>query len=295
MMNKIFLLLIFGLSYSYCQENIHNKKRNTLVEFSEIITHFEKLEEESGNIADISLNALTPGYLLLVKNTNQIRKIPPSRLIWLKGVFKAFKFDHKVEDLFENEILIKTKEGTYWLPIQKELLGFWKDELKLNDQALIYIRAYGSIKDSPKEKWLFTINAFNSGFYDGLWSEVLKSFNDKDSNNGLNCIDKLIELNPNDGRNYSALGYYYYDADNSNIDLLNKADSLYTKAIKLSPDYSHVYYQKALVKMKLKEYEKAWENIEIARKLGKKNMDKRFIEQLEENLSHSDYLKKQKN
>lgn len=292
-MKKIFYLFLF-LTFvsSFGQKSIHNRKTNTLVEFSTIKNYFDELEALNNQKSDINLNAKTPGYLLLVKNTGEFRNIPSEKYKWLESIFKSFGFKHKVEDLFENEILIETESGSYWLPIQKSLENFWREELKISDSALIYIRAYGSTNESNSDKWLFTINSFNSDYYDGLWEEALNSFNDNDSTNGINCVKKLIDLDPKDGRNFSMLGFYYYDKGfPSNTKLLKKADSLYATSIELSPDYSYVYYQKALVKMQLTEYSKAWDNIEIARKLGEVNIEKKILEELENKLSYSKYLK----
>ena len=292
MKNLFLTLTILTSSYFFGQAEIHNRKPNTFVEFSTIINYFEKLNKGDKLKSDFSLNALTPGYLLLVKNTEKIRKIPTSKFIWLEGSFKSFGFKHKAEELFRNEVLVKTDAGDFWLPIQKSLEIFWKDELKEDDCALIYIRAYGSIKGKKSEKWIFTINSFNSNFYDGLWEQTLDSFNANDSFNGLNCLNKLIELNPNDGRNYSVLGFYFYDKGYpDNQKLLKKADSIYDKAIELTPNYSYVYYQKALVKMQLKEYKNAWKNIDIAKKMGEINIEQEKVTELENIFPHSEYLK----
>lgn len=293
MKNLLYPLLFLIVINSYSQEEIHNKKPNTLVEFSAIKNYFERLEVQNNQKPDIYLNTATPGYLLLVKSTKQVRKIPSEKYKWLEGVFKVFHFKYNVDDLFENEVLINVDSDEYWLPIQKGLEKYWDEELNKGDYALIYIRAYGSTNEKITDKWLFTINSFNSDYYDGLWEEALNSFNGNDYSNGLRCVQKLIELDPKDGRNFSMLGFYYYDKGYpSDTKLLKKADSLYTKAIKLSPDYSYVYYQKALVKMQLGEYSKAWDNIEIAKKLGEVNIEEKMLAELESKLSYSKYLER---
>ena len=284
-----FLLIQFAV---FGQDKLHNKKPNTLINFSELLERFLKFEEIEKETTDVYIDASTPGYLILVQSGAKSRKIPPEKFELLQMIFKIFGFEYKVADLFENEVLIKTQNGEFWFPIQKSLEGFWKEELKINDYALIYIRAYGSTDEKMADKWLFTINSFSANYYDGLWEEALNSFNNNDSFNGLNCVNKLIELNPKDGRNFSMLGYYYYDKGYpSKIDFLKKADSLFSKAIKLTPKYSYVYYQKALVKIQLSEFSQAWENIEMARKLGEKNIKKEKLAELESKLSYSDYLK----
>ncbi|MEY8022135.1 hypothetical protein AB8P51_14955 [Muriicola sp. SD30] len=292
-MKKTNALILFLISFNLLgQQNIHNQNPNTLVEFSTVKNHFEELENLNNKKSDVIVNSATPGYLLLVKNTGEFRNIPPEKIKKLQGIFKSFDFKFKVEDLFENEALIKTEDGEYWFPIQKSLEAFWKEELTTSDCALIYIRAYGSTNDKESNKWLFTINSFNANFYDGLWEEALNSFNSNEPSNGLNCLYKLIELEPEDGRNYSMLGYYYYDQGfPSKIELLKKADSLYSKAIELSPQYSYVYYQKALAKLQLSEYVEAWYNIDLARKLGEENIENKKLIELENKLSYKEYLK----
>ena len=76
-----------------------------------------------------------------------------------------------------------------------------------------------------------------------------------------------MTLDPKDGRNYSMYGYYFYDKGYpENKELLLKADSLYTIAEKLSPNYSYGYYQKALAKFQLGEYAEAWRAIDKAKR-----------------------------
>ncbi len=292
-MKKTFIILcVLFVGIVTAQENIHNKNKNTLVEFSEITEYYNKVNSFQEIKADISTYAGTYGYLTIIESDGEIRQISDFKLNWLNLIFKSIGIPKKASDLFKDEVLIRTNNKKYWLPIQKELMSYWKEEIKPKTKTLIYLRAFGSTNDIDENKWLFTINSFNSNYYDSLWDEALNSFNGNDSTNGLSCINKLIELNPKDGRNFSMLGYYYYDkAYPLNIELLKKADTYYSKAIELTPNYSYVYYQKALVKMQLSEYSKAWDNIEISRKLGEQNIEKSKIEELENLLPYSDYKK----
>lgn len=294
-MKKSILLFIFPFIFSPLfgqKSNIHNKASNTFVEFEEIIDFYNNENKKGGQNVDVNTYASTFGYLTLIEGNGEVRQISDTKLNWLNSIFKSFSIPQKASDLFQEEVLIKTNNKKYWLPLQKELVKYWREEIKSNTKTLIYLRTFGSIKDLNENKWLFTINSFNSNYYDGLWEEALNSFNSNDSTNGLSCVNKLIELKPEDGRNFSMLGFYYYDkAYPSNIELLKKADSYYSKAIELTPDYSYVYYQKALVKLQLSDYFKAWDNIEIARKLGEQNIEQNKLTELDNKLAYTEYLK----
>lgn len=282
------ILCLLIVSIVTAQENIHNKNKNTLVEFSEITEYYNKVNSSQG----INTYAGTYGYLTIIESLESVRKINSNKLMWLTSILKSLGISENAKEIFESEVLLISNGQKYWLPIQNELLDYWVNEMKLKNKALIYIRAFGSTKDIEENKWLFTINSFNSNFYDGLWEEALESFNHQNEKNGLRCINKLIELNPKDGRNFSMYGYYYYDKGYpDNIKLLRKADSLYSIAEKLSPNYSYGYYQKALVKFQLGEYSKAWDNIEKARSLGETRIEKVILERFENKLPYAEYLK----
>lgn len=293
MKKTITILSFLFINLITAQENIHNKNKNTLVKFSEITEYYNKLNSSQKIKPDVNTYAGTFGYLTLIESQEKVRNINSTKLMWLSSILKSLGINQKAKDLFEKEVFVKSEEKTYWLPIQNELLNYWKNEMKLNQKALIYIRAFGSTKDIEENKWLFTINSFNSNYYDGIWEEALSSFNQKNEQNGLRCINKLIELNPKDGRNFSMYGFYFYDKGYpDNMKLLKKADSLYSIAEKLSPEYSYGYYQRALAKFQLGEYFKAWENIDKAKSLGETRIEKFILERFEKKLPYSEYLKK---
>jgi hypothetical protein len=290
------LLLLIVSNLSFTQENsLHNRRKNTLVDFGEITNYYEGTNSENGSSIDVQTFTSAFGYMLLVESADKKRKIDNEKLELLDLIFKSIKIPQKASDIFEHEAFIQTDNGNYWLPIQNELLGFWEKEMKKNKKALIFIRAFGSTNDAKENKFLFTINSFNANYYDGLWEQALSSFNDEDYSNGKTCLTKLIEINPKDGRNFSMFGYYYYNQGYpDNKSLLVKADSLYNISEKLSPDYSYGYYQRSLVKFQLGEYEQAWDAIEKARSLGEKGIEDFILERFESKLPYAEYLKLKK-
>lgn len=294
---KCLLICISITSSLFAQENenIHNKKPNTLLEFSQIEKYYNEASKGSNFVPDIDIYTKTYGYLLVAEYSGSKREISEEKLNYLNTLFKAMQFPHKASEIFNHEILVKLSSKKYWLPIQTSLIEFWDEELKAGNKALIYIRAYGSKKGKEEDKWLFTINSFNSDYYNGLWNIALEGFNNGDPSNGIRCTKKMMELDPSDGRNYSLYGSYFYkEAYPDNKRLLMKADSLYHLAEKLSPNYGYGHYQRALVKFLLGDYEKAWQAIDQAKSLGVTNMDNSFLEDLENKLSYSTYLKKTK-
>jgi tetratricopeptide (TPR) repeat protein len=284
--------------FSQDLNNLHNKKANTLVQFSEIERFYELLNQSKSSTKNnnvIHTYSITYGYMVLVESLGQTRKISDGKLEILDLIFKSFELSENIKDVFEYEVLVKTDTNLFWIPIQNTLYSFWLDEMTLRAKGLIYIRAFGSTRDSPENKWLFTINSFNSNFYDGLWEEALKSFKQKDESNGLRCVKKLIELEPKDGRNYYMYGFYFYKKGYpKKLELLKKSDSLYKIAEELSPSYGYGHYQKALTKIQLGQYIKAWDAIEKAKSLGETRIESFFIDELESKLSYKDYIKSKK-
>lgn len=288
----IFLIGSINLSFSQKYNGTHNKKKNTLIEFNDLEKFYEDINKSTNEKADINTYTSTFGYLLLVESTGKTRKVSDYKLNWLTSILKSLRISEKAKSIFENEVEIKTENGNYWFPIQKQLFRYWVKEMNNKTKVLIYIRTFGSINRVKEDKWLFTINSFNSDYYDGLWEEALESFNNNDAQNGISCLKKMMDLDPKDGRNYSMYGYYFYDKGYpEDKELLLKADSLYTIAEKLSPDYSYGYYQKALAKFQLGEYTEAWKAIDKAKSLGETRIEDFIIERFEKKLPYAEYLK----
>jgi hypothetical protein len=264
------------------------------VNFSEIVENLHEIEmtEPGKKVYNITLKNY--GYLLVVNSLGEYRDISIEKKEFLNYVFKTIGVYEKAKDLFNKEVLVKTDIGKSWFPIQNELFGYWVKELKERDTALIYIRVYGSMGEIPEDKWIFAINAFNSNYYDGLWEEAMKNFNDGKDTIGLRCLYKMISINPNDGRNYAMLGYHYTIlAKNNSYDskILIKADSLFSIAEKMTPDYSYQYFQRAILKFYMKEYLLSWTYIEKARLFKEKNIEQNFVDDLESKLSYKEFLK----
>jgi len=289
----------------FCQyDTFHNSDNNTFVNISEILTEFKDLgtfKSESNMTIDYNFTLHTYGYLLLVNYLGEVRDIEDWKKEALFYAFKAIGYGEEAKKMFNHEVHVQADHGDYWIPVQDQLLDYWKDELRSNDLVLIYVRIHGAINTKENDKWLFVINAFNSNIPDGLWNEALTHFGKGNDVIGLRCVHKLIELYPEDGRNYAMLAYYYaYTGNNSKDgDLMkiyfDKSDSLFIISMNLSPDYSYQYVQRAWLCFNRGDYCDAWIMIEKARKLKDKGIETDFIKDLKRKLSYDDYIKQCKN
>lgn len=286
------------------KELIHNRDENSYVKMSEVLTEFQDLGmigPEYNNSVDYNITLNNFGYLLLVKYLGEIRKIDKNKKNIIVNSFKSFGYGKEADELFKQEVYIETDSGCFWIPIQDQLLNFWKEELKTNDSVLIYIRIHAAFDTDAENKWLFVINSFNSNILDGLWEEALSNFGKPNELIGLRCINDLIKLYPKDGRNYAMLAFYYTNSGNNILDndikakYFNKSDSLFKISMQLTPDYSYQYFQKAILNFHRGDYFNTWKMIDKARELKDEHVEEQFIEDLENKLSYSDYLKQMKN
>lgn len=271
---------------------VHDSYKNTLIEFSEVIAFYEKMNSQNEiKNSYFHYNGAT-AYATIVQSAGKRRSLAKDKADFFDAIFTSMGIADNAKGLFTDEVLIDTKAGQFWLPIQKSLIGYWEDEVKKGDFVLINIRSYGAISAEKGYSWLFGINAFSANYYDDLWDLAIAEFDKGNEANGLNCVYKMMELSPKDGRNYSMLGYFYYEKGfPDDRPYLLKADSLYDIGQKYTPDYAYQYYQRALVKIRLKEYFSAWENIDMARKLGvpKNQFYQPIMKQLEEALPYETY------
>jgi tetratricopeptide (TPR) repeat protein len=295
----VVLLLILTIRGGSAQNSlIHNMDKNTLVDFSEIIEYLRGIDEksETGKIV-YNIVLQNYGYLLLVKSLGECRNISVDKKEFLNYAFKAMGIYEQSKDLFNKEVFIESDAGNYWLPIQDGLFNYWIEELKKGDLTLIYIRVYGSMGNNPENKWIFTINGFNAGYYNGLWEEALSNFNNNKDTVGLRCLKKMISLNPGDGRNYAMMGYYFTDVGNrssNDSSLFFKADSLFSLAEKLTPEYSYQYFQRAILKFYMKDYMLSWFYVDKARSLKDEHIEQWFVDDLESKLPYIKFIQMKK-
>jgi len=293
------ILFIFIAIFRGNSQNglIHNTDKNTLVNFSEALNYLQNIVDSKLKGKVYTVTGVNYGYLLIVKSMDECRDISAEKKEFLDYAFKTIGAYGKAKNLFNKEVFVETDTGNYWFPIQDGLLSYWQEELKKNDLALIYIRFYGSMSNTQKDKLIFTINGFNSNYYDGLWEEALNNFNDGKDTIGLRCVNKLMAFDPKDGRNYALKGFYYTSLGKKNLNDLSaftKADSLFSIAEELTPNYSYQYFQRAILKFYLHDYPLSWKYIEKAKSMNEDKIEQNFVDDLESKLPYEEYIKTKK-
>lgn len=74
---------------------------------------------------------------------------------------KVRQVDKKIVDLFEREILFTENSVEHWLPIQKQLIPFLEQEVKVGDPVELFVIWIGARKEGKREDWVFLINEFS--------------------------------------------------------------------------------------------------------------------------------------
>ncbi len=94
--------------------------------------------------------------------TGKTRNTSKERLafiyLWAKTV--GAKIDDS-NQVFGTEMLFKEGSREYWLPVQTQLIPFFRDELKVGDEVTLYTIWIGTnIKEDRSTDWVFLVNEF---------------------------------------------------------------------------------------------------------------------------------------
>ncbi len=80
--------------------------------------------------------------------------------IWL-GSFAPQLTANEREEVFEMEFLFFEDGKEFWIPVQKPLIGFMKDELNAGDEVNLFLLFIGANRTENKLDLLFLVNEFN--------------------------------------------------------------------------------------------------------------------------------------
>jgi hypothetical protein len=95
-----------------------------------------------------------------VTYTGQSRKIAPKRKEFIAEWEKTLTSGQKITELFEDEFLFVEDSVEYWLPVQKRLIPYFKQELKKGERIELLLMWIGAKKESEKVDWVFLVNEF---------------------------------------------------------------------------------------------------------------------------------------
>ena len=295
----IIIILVPNLVFGQ-RKTIHNRDENTFAHMSEVLDEFQELGRIGvlyNNPGECKITWDNYGYLILVKYLGEMRQIGKEKKELLVNSFKTIGYGEIADNIFTHEVHVQTDSGRFWIPIQTQIINYWNKELETNDSVLIYIRIHAAYDADDENKWLFVINSFCSSVTEGLWNEAVANLQKGNDVIGNRCIDELIRINPGDGRNYALLAYCYATKGNtvSKKKLKDRyyyqSDSLFNISEKLSPEYCHQYYYRAVLNFYRSDYINSWKMIEKARELNDKEIDGEFLRNLENKLSYNEFKK----
>ena len=112
-----------------------------------------KQVSDIGNAHDDGLStALESDYptKVRVQYTGEKRKIPAPRKTNIDTCLKASGVTDQAAGLFQNEILFKEGNTTYWIPVQNHEMDAYQNELKPGQMTDLYVVLVGLEHKSPK-------------------------------------------------------------------------------------------------------------------------------------------------
>jgi hypothetical protein len=92
--------------------------------------------------------------------SGEIRKISATRKEFIAEWAKTRKASPELVNLFEEELLFKEGDAGYWLPVQKQVIPFLREELKAGDRVELYLIWIGTRSEGGVTDWFFLVNEF---------------------------------------------------------------------------------------------------------------------------------------
>ena len=170
MKHKIIFLALFValfVSQAFAQNNWDNYEPRTLKEITTTIAAKSLKNPDvliQNDKKDVSIILSYNSFPSRVKATytGESRKVSDQRkeliAAWLKTIGKP----KELLDLFENEYLFVEDKVEYWLPVQKKVASYFKDELKKGDTVTIFVAWLGARKQAKDVDYVFLMNEFEA-------------------------------------------------------------------------------------------------------------------------------------
>jgi len=151
------LLLLGSAATAQAQENRDNYQPRTL---SQIIEQHRVIAANGTSGISLLFSADVFPSRVKVTYMGDKRAIPASRKEFIAEWAKTRKLDRGTVDLFEDELLFKEGPTEYWLPVQKQVVPFFAEELKNGDVVELYLMWIGSRTENGATDWVFLVNEF---------------------------------------------------------------------------------------------------------------------------------------
>jgi hypothetical protein len=95
-----------------------------------------------------------------VTYTGEVRTISSIRKEFIADWAKTRKVGEELVALFDEELLFKEDKTEYWLPVQRQVIPYFKEELKPGDSVELYLIWIGARRQFGVTDWIFLVNEF---------------------------------------------------------------------------------------------------------------------------------------
>lgn len=85
------------------------------------------------------------GFSTEVSFTGKARKLSIKKIKFLEELKTSWPGNQEMFSLYEDEIEVREKGKSLWIPAQKQLLAIMKKELRAGQSVLLFVRYFGSI------------------------------------------------------------------------------------------------------------------------------------------------------
>ncbi len=153
------LILLAGRVSAHAQDNWDNYQPGTL---KELLKRHGGLTE-SAETRNARLHLLfTDSFPTRVKvnYTGEKRAIPAKRKEFIDAWARSRALKQEIVDLFQEELLFKEDSTEYWLPVQKQVIPYFAEELKKGDTVELFLIVTGAKIESGVADWVFLVNEF---------------------------------------------------------------------------------------------------------------------------------------
>ena len=151
-----FLGFVLLTNTGFIQKDWDNYLVRTL---KQVITQHEKLVLESNGYV---FSADTFPSRVDVIYTGKVRKVSAERKKFIVEYFKSRGLEEDIPNLFESELLFKAESVEYWLPVQKQVVPYFSEELKERDKVNLFVIWIGAINKNGSVDWIFLVNEFST-------------------------------------------------------------------------------------------------------------------------------------
>jgi tetratricopeptide (TPR) repeat protein len=155
------MALFLITNYALAQDPWESYKPRTLKQI--IQQHESELVTERGQAKAVLIFSAEPfKSRVKVIYTGESRIVSAKRKELIVDWVKSFRYKPETADLFESELLFKEGSVEHWLPVQKQVIPYFAQELKKGDEVTLLLVWAGARRDPEQTDWVFLVNEFEA-------------------------------------------------------------------------------------------------------------------------------------